>query len=91
MIAMRYGSVPVVRATGGLVDTIREGETGFLFAEPSAESLSLALRRAVSVYADQPSWQALQLNGMARDFSWKASARQYAEVYQSLTRTSRNQ
>ncbi|MFZ5920790.1 MAG: glycogen synthase [Chloroflexota bacterium] len=84
MIAMRYGSVPVARATGGLVDTIREGETGFVFAEPSAESLSLALRRAVSVYADQPSWQALQINGMARDFSWKASARQYAEVYQSL-------
>ncbi len=90
MIAMRYGCVPVVRATGGLVDTVRDGETGFAFAEASAEALSLALRRAVSVYPDKNDWQALQVNGMSRDFSWKAFARQYAEVYQTLLKGRNN-
>jgi starch synthase len=90
MIAMRYGSIPVVRATGGLVDTVREGETGFVFAEASAEALALALRRAISVYADKKAWKALQVNGMSRDFSWKAFARQYAEVYQSLLKGRNN-
>lgn len=57
---MRYGCVPLVRATGGLKDTVEEGRTGFLFEETSAE----ALRRALATYPEQEKWQKLQRNGM---------------------------
>jgi starch synthase len=82
MIAMRYGSVPVVRATGGLVDTVREGVSGFLFADYSVESFWEALSRALAAYRTDPAaWQALQRGGMAADFSWTASARGYQQVF----------
>ncbi len=87
MIAMRYGCVPVVRATGGLKDTVREGKTGFLFQEASAEAMRDAIRRALSVYANQEKWQRYQRNGMLEDFSWPRSARQYAIIYRSLMST----
>lgn len=83
MIAMRYGSVPVVRATGGLVDTVREGESGFLFADYSAEAFWDALSRAVAACRSDPAgWRALQRGGMAADFSWTASARGYEQVFE---------
>ena len=83
MIAMRYGSVPVVRATGGLVDTVREGESGFLFADYSVEAFWDALGRAVTACrADPAAWRALQRGGMAADFSWTASARGYEQVFE---------
>lgn len=89
MIAMRYGCVPVARATGGLRDTIRDAAdthygTGFLFLEASADQLAKALRRAVRLFSDQDAWRRLQLNGMAQDFSWERFARQYLELYRSL-------
>lgn len=84
MIAMRYGCVPVVRATGGLKDTVAEGQTGFLFEEATAEALVEALRRALAIYPEQAKWQKLQRNGMTQDFSWTKSAQRYRMVYQSL-------
>jgi len=84
MIAMHYGCVPLVRATGGLKDTVQEGQTGFLFQGAGAGSMIEALRRALSVYANPERWQRLQRNGMRKDFSWPRSARQYAAIYHSL-------
>ncbi len=85
MIAMRYGCVPVVRATGGLKDTVREGETGFLFEAATPTALAAALRRALSAYADAERWRVLQLRGMRQDFSWSRSAREYAALYRRLS------
>ncbi len=84
MIAMRYGCVPVVRATGGLKDTVQEGKTGFLFEKPNPESLAEALTRVLVVYANAAAWQRFQRNGMKEDFSWSRSAQKYAVIYQSL-------
>lgn len=89
MIAMRYGTVPIARAVGGLKDTIRdhaagEDSTGFLFAEASAAGMETALRRAIAVYGDQRRWRGLQLRGMRQDFSWESSARAYLALYRSL-------
>jgi len=85
MIAMRYGCVPVVRATGGLKDTVEEGRTGFLFEEATSEALVEAFRRALATYPEQAEWQKLQRSGMEQDFSWTKSAQQYRTVYHSLT------
>jgi starch synthase len=89
MIAMRYGSVPVVRATGGLADTVRHGVTGFTFPYYSADDFWNALRGALHVYrADPESWRAVQRQGMACDYSWRASARAYQQVYEwAIART----
>jgi len=84
MIAMRYGCVPVVRATGGLKDTVQEGRTGFLFQEAMSGSMVEALERALTVYENPEKWQHIQRNGMLEDFSWPRSARQYAIKYSSL-------
>jgi starch synthase len=83
MIAMRYGSVPVVRATGGLVDTVREGTSGFLFADYTVEAFWGALSRALDTYRDDPDrWRALQLGAMAADFTWTTSAKGYQQVFE---------
>ncbi len=84
MIAIRYGCVPLVRATGGLKDTVHEGRTGFLFQGADAGSMIEALRHALSVYDNPERWQRIQHNGMRKDFSWSRSARQYAAIYHSL-------
>jgi starch synthase len=84
MIAMRYGCIPVARATGGLRDTITEGRTGFLFAEASALAMSAALLRALATFRDQEDWQAMQEADMAENFSWERSAFKYAALYRSL-------
>jgi starch synthase len=87
MIAMRYGSVPVVRRTGGLADTVIDADErpaegrGFVFDEPDGSALAAALRRALAAYRDRPRWHTIQVNGMRADFSWNRSAGQYAEVY----------
>jgi starch synthase len=87
MIAMRYGAVPLVRATGGLVDTVIDADrsqkrgTGFAFTAYTARALVGALDRALAAYADPDRWQAIQRRGMAADFSWNTSARQYVELY----------
>jgi starch synthase len=84
MIAMRYGCVPVVHATGGLKDTVEEGKTGFLFPAAEANAMQEALRLALSTYASPGVWEKFQRNGMAKDFSWSRSAAQYAVLYRSL-------
>ncbi len=87
LIALRYGTVPVVRRTGGLADTVVDyserarGGTGFVFDDYSAPALVGAVRRAVAVYNDPKKWQALMKSGMSRDFSWEHSAKEYVKVY----------
>lgn len=86
--SLKYGTVPVVRATGGLDDTIepwntRTGKgTGFKFSSYNSESLLLSIKEALRAFRDQTSWQTLMRNGMAKDFSWTASAREYTRVYE---------
>jgi starch synthase len=85
---LKYGTVPIVRATGGLDDTIESWDsrtakgTGFKFSEYSSESLLLTIREALRAFRDRASWQALMRNGMAKDFSWTASAKEYGRVYE---------
>ena len=85
--SLKYGTVPIVRATGGLDDTIdpwdaRSGKgTGFKFTDYTGEALLATIKQALLAYQDPSSWQTLMRNGMARDFSWGASAREYGKVY----------
>jgi starch synthase len=84
MIAMRYGSVPLVRAVGGLHDTVTDSETGFVFVDTKVKSFNDTLRRALNVYPDRSRWTRLQEAAMAQDFSWPNSARKYLELYKKL-------
>lgn len=89
MIAMRYGCVPLGRATGGLNDSIHVytdavNGTGFLFDEASPDAFSNCVREALLVFSDKPRWERLQRNGMSQDFSWENAARQYSELYRQL-------
>ena len=86
MYSQRYGTLPVARATGGLIDTVEDGVTGFLFEEASKEALLAAVRRALAAYAEPERWRQMQRAGMARDFSWSAAARRYADLYRQLAR-----
>lgn len=85
MIAMRYGALPLARATGGLRDTIADGKTGFLFADASSNVMAATLRRALSVYPHRAQWQTMQRNAMAENFSWQVSAQGYFDLYQKIT------
>ena len=94
LIALRYGTVPIVRRTGGLADTVRPwngatGGTGFLFDELSAEACGAALARAFAVHADAAAWRHLVGNGMAADFSWDASAESYVTCYRRAIKKAR--
>jgi starch synthase len=96
MYSMRYGTVPVVRAVGGLADTVRDLEaagdeaTGFTFRDCTPEALLRALGRALALYPDRARWRRLQLAGMRQDHSWDTSAREYVRIYeQLLNRTAR--
>ena len=83
LIAMRYGSVPVVRATGGLADTVQDMVTGFSFNAYNADAFWQALQRAIYIYnVDRESWRAIQRNGMTSDFSWPRSAVGYQQLYE---------
>jgi starch synthase len=73
----------VVRATGGLDDTIAV-DTGFKFAEYSGEALLGAVQSAAQAFADQDAWRAMMRRGMEQDFSWRASAARYSELYRQL-------
>jgi starch synthase len=88
--SLKYGTVPVVRATGGLDDTIDVYDpatgrgTGFKFQSYDGPSLLAAIRDALTVYRNEPAaWRQIQLNGMARDFSWQVSAAEYAKLYEA--------
>ncbi len=84
MYSLRYGTVPVVRATGGLNDTIEDGSTGFKFQEYTGQALLGAVRAAVRAYTNADLWRGMMLRGMRRDFSWGASAAAYAALYRQL-------
>jgi starch synthase len=84
MIAMRYGCIPVARATGGLSDTIQPGETGFLFTDATSAALASSIQEAFSSFADRKRWRTMQRAAMRQDFSWARSARVYAALYQKL-------
>jgi starch synthase len=91
MYSLKYGTVPVVRATGGLDDTIEPWDarskkgTGFKFQEHTGEALLRTVHQAFEVYRDQASWQKLMRNGMAKDFSWRVSAREYVRAYERIS------
>jgi starch synthase len=83
LMAMRYGSVPVVRATGGLADTVQDAVTGFTFYEHTVQDFWNALQRAIYVYrTDGENWASVQYNGMTADFSWQRSAHGYEQLYE---------
>lgn len=86
MIAMRYGCVPVVRAVGGLKDTVIQNETGFVFEKMHHMSLASAIKTGLKILPDHEKWRALQRTGMSKDFSWPASAREYLKLYESLVK-----
>jgi starch synthase len=85
--SLRYGTVPIVRATGGLDDTIDPFDlehgtgTGFKFVPYSGAALVQTIRQALQLFSDERIWKRIQLNGMAKDFSWKTSAAEYVKVY----------
>jgi starch synthase len=87
LIAMHYGSVPVVRATGGLADTVQDYDprtgqgSGFVFQNYDRWALFAAIVRAVETFKHQDVWRQLQLRGMSADFSWDRSARKYVDLY----------
>jgi starch synthase len=83
MYSLRYGTIPVVRATGGLDDTI-DGSTGFKFEEYSGAALLGAIRAALVEFQQPESWTARMLRAMAKDFSWNVSAREYGNLYLNL-------
>ncbi len=92
LISFRFGTVPLVRETGGLADTVKEfdprtGEgTGFLFKEYTSKAFLDAVDRTLETYRNKKLWSKLMKNGMKQDFSWRASARQYVELYEKVKR-----
>src|SRR5436190_18113100 len=93
--SLKYGTVPVVRATGGLDDTIEDFDplsgkgSGFKFAHYSGEAFLSAVKRAIAVYINKKAWAQVVANGMAADFSWKRSANEYLELYREMARSPR--
>lgn len=95
MYAMRYGTIPVVRRTGGLADTVidhlgdnpssRHQGTGFVFDRPAAADFSHAIDRAVRLYREPVAWRKLQAQAMSQDFRWRRSAARYRALYATLT------
>lgn len=97
MYSLRYGTVPVVRRTGGLADTVVDADlahlrersaTGFVFDGETPDALYAALQRALSLYAARPTWRELMHAGMRQEFSWTRSAQQYVELYQDAIQSS---
>ncbi len=90
MYSLRYGTVPIVRSTGGLADTVQEYNpktgkgTGFCFEEYDADEFRAAIDRALGVWPNQKAWSRLMRNGMKQDFSWTESAKRYVELYDRL-------
>jgi starch synthase len=91
MYSLRYGTVPIVRATGGLDDTIEPWEptsgkgTGFKFSAYSGVALLNCIHEALRAFKDQTGWLKMMQNGMKKDFSWIASAREYVKIYERLS------
>jgi len=81
MYSLRYGTIPVVRAVGGLADTVKDGVTGFVFREYSPAAFLTTLSRAIVTFGARNRWRALQEEGMRQDNSWDHSAREYVTIY----------
>ena len=90
MYSLRYGTVPVVRRTGGLADTVQDYNlftnegTGFLFSDYDVEQFKNAVDRALSLWPDKEKWRRLMLNGMRQNLSWEKSATRYLETYKRV-------
>ena len=88
MIACSYGTVPVVRAVGGLFDSIKpygfEGENGFTFDNYNAHELLFTVKKALDLYRNKDEWAALAMKAKKSDFSWKVSADKYMQIYNKL-------
>jgi len=90
IIAMRFGTIPIVRETGGLVDTVRDGYTGFIFKHYDKHAFLWAIKRAVRVYyQDKPRWKKMQITCMKKDFSWVNSAKKYIWAYKKAIKNHR--
>jgi starch synthase len=85
MYSLRYGTVPIVHAVGGLADTVTDA-TGFVFRDYSPAAMLTAIRRALSAFGDPPRWRAMQAAGMAQDHSWDRSAAEYVKIYDRVRR-----
>lgn len=84
IIAMGYGTVPIVRATGGLKDTVKNLKTGFVFKNYNSQELLNTIKKALKAFQNKKAWKQLQTNGIKQDFSWDKSAKKYIEIYQIL-------
>jgi starch synthase len=93
MYSQRYGTIPIVRHTGGLADTVVDAmpetladntASGIVFNEAEAGSLEEALKRCLILFDDKKTWEKMQKAGMKKDFSWKNSAKQYLDLYESM-------
>ena len=82
--SLRYGTIPIVRRTGGLADTIVDKVTGFVFDEPEAEPFAEAVERALALWKDSKAWSKLMQSAMKKDFTWKPSAQKYLDLFRSL-------
>jgi starch synthase len=90
MIAMKYGTLPIAHAVGGLMDTIEDGRTGFLYKDYYSRGLVRAITRAKEVFVNEPSqWQRMVDSAMRMDFSWDRSAREYVKLYEKALAKSR--
>ncbi len=93
MYSLKYGTVPIVRATGGLDDTVEDFDpatgngTGFKFSAYRGDELLKTVKRALQTFADHAAWRKIIRNGMAKDFSWEASAKKYLQLYRNLAKT----
>jgi len=94
LYALRYGTLPIVRRTGGLADTVVDttqqtlaarSADGFSFKNPTLEDLRESLRRALRIFREPLTWRRLQMRAMGRDFSWDTSANKYLSIYRNLT------
>jgi starch synthase len=94
MYSLRYGTIPIVRETGGLADSVqqivagaRQG-TGVLFRDYDETGLSWAINRALDLFERKPLWRKVMRNGMAMDFSWEQQGAEYVDVFRALQETS---
>ena len=81
LISYKYGTVPIVRKTGGLADTVIDGRTGFVFEEYTSSALHDAIKRAIEAYKDKKLWKELMIKDMNLDYSWDSSAKKYTDLY----------
>jgi starch synthase len=83
LIALRYGTIPVVRRTGGLTDTVFEGENGFVFESKDAREFAATVERAAKYYSKPAIWSEIVRTAMTQDWGWEQSASKYVEMYES--------